>query len=305
MRPFLDVMGEIYNLRQNKIIDDTQFSRLTLALGGGTRRQAAYSSFIENFDRVSEVADESARASGDAEEALASQLATVQTALDRLGNAFSSLAQTMGSEGGFLGILTASVNLMTDLVETFDGLIGVLGKATPALAAFIATSLLLKSRGAGSIQGALGDLGQNIVAGSSSAGFSSYAKPLVETRQDRFREGVATNLLGTNTKSAIAQGIGVSLIPALQNFFNKDDRFGKTKAGADVLGGIGGAIVGTLTGAGPIVGAAIGTSIAEVFVNATIARKTDIFGYGKETALGETFNKPLSDNLDEALEQAE
>lgn len=303
MRPFLDVMGEIYNLRQNKIIDDTQFSRLTLALGGGTRRQAAYSSFIENFDRVFAVAEESEKASGDAQAALAKQLETVQTALDRLGNAFSSLAQTMGTEGGFLGIITESVDIMTGLVNIFETLVGVLGKATPALAAFIAASLLLKTRGSGSIQDFLGDLG----------GGEGIQAPTLDDRLEAAGQGrssaegkrtLASNFLGTGPIAAITQGIGVALIPALQNFANKDDKFGDAKGTADIAGGVFGGVLGSLTGVGPVIGATIGTAIAEVFVSKTIDYITDPTAYSKKAGLGESFSPSLDEGQDKALEDA-
>jgi len=308
LRPFLEVMQEIYNLRQQGTISDSQFSKLTLALGGGTRRQAAYSTFIENFDRVFSIAQESERASGDAEAALAKQLETVQTSIERLGNAFQELAQTMGTEGGFLGLIKGSVNGITALVTAFDGLISLLGKATPAMAAFIATTLILKSRGIPSIQAGLTGIGQGLQTDALAPRLDAASQGLsrgVPSFGQRAGNFASTNLLGTNLSSGIFQGIALAAIPALQNATNKDDRFGKTKATADIIGGLAGGIVGSLTGAGPVIGAAIGVSIAESFVTATIARKTDIFGYGKGTTIAEGGGVDTSKDKEAKLKDAE
>jgi TP901 family phage tail tape measure protein len=307
-RPFLEVMTEISNLRLSGALDDTAFSKLTLALGGGTRRQAAYATFIENLGRVNEVAAESAKANGDAQAALARQLETVQTSLARLNNAFSELAQSMGTEGGFLGIITKMVDLTTGLVKIFDGLVSVLGKATPAMLAFVAASVALRYKGYGGITGGVQSLSQRIditpqrEEENSSFERLGYQVPL----GDRFRSGVSKNLLGTNVSSGAFQGLLAAALPALLNATNKEDRFGGTKAGANLIGGIGGGILGALAGPqGIAAGAILGTAISEAFVNSTIARKTDIFGYQAPSLTpagpgGASTTKELDDALVEA-----
>lgn len=302
MRPFLDIMQELYNLRQTKIIDNTQFSRLTLALGGGTRRQSVYTTFIENFDRVFAVAKESEKASGDAEAALAKQLETVQTGLTRLSNAFEELAQTLGTEGGLLGIFTDMISGLTGLVKLFDGLVSILGKATPAMAAFIATSTILKSKGIPGLQTGIGN-----IIGERKVSIEPIRSQLYDEPYARQINAVRKNILGTNALSGVFQGAALSAIPALLNFTNKEDRFGKTKAGADIIGGVAGGVIGSLVAGSPLVGAAIGTAIAEAFVNTTIDRKTDLFGYGKPTTVGEPtpFTEKLQKNPLDALKEAE
>lgn len=308
MRSFVDIAGEVSSLRQMGAIDDTLFSSLTLDIGGGTRRQAAVASLLESWDRVGQVASESSRASGDAQAALAKQLDTVQTSLTRLGNAFQELAQTLGTEGGFLGIITEGVNGMTALVKVFDALTGILGKATPAMAAFIATALVLKSQGKGSVQDVLSGLGSGLtrdpdqlrlaqVTGSDLAGVPAKGWG---------RQFLQNNVLGTNAISGGVQGLVAAAIPALMNATNKEDRFGGTKATADIIGGVGGGVIGALVAGSPVVGAAIGTAVAEAFVNSTIARKTDIFGYTAPSLLepGKTPTNSGTDP-DEKLRQAE
>jgi TP901 family phage tail tape measure protein len=304
---FLTTMKQIYNLRDQKIISDEQFSKLTLALGGGTRRQAAYSTFIENFDRVFSIAEESSKASGDAQAALEKQLGTVQTSLDRLGNAFQTLAQTMGTEGGFLSIIKGSVNGMAALVKAFDTLVGLLGKATPAMAAFIATTLILKSRGTPSIQSALGGVGTGLLTTPLDARLVAAGQGQsrgVLSAGQRANNFIGTNVLGSNAASGISQGIALAAIPALQNLFNKDDKYGKTKAGADVVGGVAGGIIGALVAGSPLIGSAIGIAISEAFVNSTIARDVDVFGFGKKATLGTSFALDTSTDKTAALNAA-
>ena len=310
LRPFLEIMEEISSLRQGGVIDDTQFSRLTLALGGGTRRQAAYATFIENFSRVSQVAQESSRANGDAQAALAKQLDTVQTSITRLNNAFSELAQSLGVEGGFLNIIQGGVESMTALVNVFDDLVSILGKATPAMAAFITASLVLKTRGQGSLQAQLFGAGQGLIGRlpgeyEERLGQVTGASPidLQRTRnQRRFISPIET-LTGRGGLSGGIQGALLAALPAIVNATNKEDRFGGTKAAFGVAGGITGGLIGSLVG-NPLIGAAIGTSIGEAFVNYTIARSTDVFGFGKAPELGTSFGPSIEGTRDEALESA-
>ncbi len=291
MRSLKDVIQEVASLRKQGAINDTAFASLTLDIGGGSRRQAPTATFLENYDRAIEVATESARAGGDAQAALDKQLATVQTDITKLANAFTTLAQTMGGEGGFLSIIQGGVQSMTSLVGVFDKLVSLLGKATPAMAAFIAASLVLKQQGRGGIQEALFGAGQ--LAGPNNTPYEILGRlnqvsgnnvPIRRTESDKFR-GFGQEVLGKGGIGGIFQGLALSAIPAILNATNKSDRFGGVKAGADVLGGITGGIVGALVAGSPIIGASIGTAIAEAFVNSTIARKTDIFGYSGSAAL--------------------
>jgi TP901 family phage tail tape measure protein len=309
-RPFMEIMKELSDLRVTGVLDDTAFSELTLALGGGTRRQAAFATLIENFSRVGEIAQESSRAAGDSQAALARQLETVQTSLTRLSNSFQELAQTLGTEGGFLGIITAGVDGMTSLVRIFDSLTSVLGKATPALAAFIATSLILRHRGQGGIQQALFGAGQGLgvseYEGRLAGAGQGLSAGLPLTTGQNARSSFGTNVLGTNAASGIFQGLAASLIPAILNATNSEDRFGGTKAVSNVLGGIGGGVIGSLVAGSPVIGAAIGVAISEAFVNSTIARKTDLFGYTEGPTLAEPgVSADATSDVDAALEQAQ
>lgn len=304
-RPFLEVMQELANLRQTGALDNTAFSKLTLALGGGSRRAASFATLIENFGRVGEVANESSKASGDAAASLAKQLETVQTSLTKLSNAFEVLAQTLGTEGGFLGIITEGVDTMTSLVKVFDSLTSVLGKATPALAAFIATSLILKSRGQGGISQAITGFANKNLFESESSVLDRRMLGLGLPEGQGTKNFIGKNILGTNASSGAAQGLLASIIPAYLNATNKQDKYGGEKAGADILGGVAGGILGSLAGPqGIIIGATIGTAVAEAFINSTVAHEGDLFAYNKPTSLGGAGQTQRSEDADKRLENA-
>lgn len=289
MRPLLDIMQQVSETNEQGLIGD--FGGLTQKIGQGVRQGANTAKILTNFSRVDEVAAESARANGDAQAALDKQLATVSTSLTRLGNAFDKLAQTLGTDSGFLGIITSAIDGITGLVNGFDSLISLLGKATPALIAFGAASAFLRYQGlTGGIAGQIQQYGASLgrpEPESRIAGFSQFAKPNqpqapgVESRGSKVGSFVGTNLLGTNWTSGAAQGLALALIPAITNATNKEDRFGGTKAIADATGGVVGGILGSLAGpGGSLVGATIGISIAEAFVNAVTADR-EIYNYAK------------------------
>jgi TP901 family phage tail tape measure protein len=311
MRSLKDVMTEVASLTKQGVISPTQLAELSLAIGGGSRRQAAVTTFISNYDRAMQVAEESSRANGDAQAALAKQMDTVQTSLTKLANSFTTLAQILGTEGGFLSIIQGSVESMTSLVGVFDKLISLLGKATPAMAAFIAASVVLKAKGQGGLQQALFGAGNQINAkydlgneyGTRLAAVTGNPQGAAGGREKA--GGLVSTLTGSGAIGGAFQGLLLSAIPAIMNATNKEDRFGGTKAVADVTGGLVGGIVGSFTVAGPLIGAAVGTAIAESFVNATIARKTDIFGYGQTPTLGaKTTPLGTSEDRTKALEEA-
>lgn len=308
LRSLKDVMQEVADLSKSGIISKGQLSDLALQIGGGTRRGAVVTTFIQNYGRALDVAEESSRANGDAQAALAKQLETVQTATARLGNSFSSLAQTMGNEGGFLSIMKNSIDATAGLVNVFDKLVSLLGKATPAMAAFIATTLILRQQGRGGIQQALFGEGQKLVTGeldyrliAAGAGLSAGRA----TPEQKLNNFIGEGILGKGAIGGLFQGALVSALPAILNATNKTDRFGGTKAVADVIGGVGGGVVGALVAGSPVIGAAIGTAISEAFVNATIARQTDIFGYNTRPTLGEKPQDLTTEaGRNQALEQA-
>lgn len=287
LRPLPDILREIASLTKEGVISPSQLSALSLAVGGGTRRQAVVATLFQNYDRALTVSQESARANGDAQDALAKQLETVQTALTRLENTFQELAQTMGTEGGFLQIAKDGIALLSGFVKVLDGLTAAFGRATPALAAFIAATLVLRSKGYNGIQDALFGKGQTLLADTTAidtrlAAAGQGLSAGNPTRGQSAGNFVGQQLLGTGIAGGIFQGALLSAIPAILNA-TSGEKYGGARAVADIVGGVGGGVVGAMVAGSPIIGAAVGNAIAEAFVNKTIARKTDLFGYGPST----------------------
>jgi len=282
-RSFMDVYGEIANLRQAGILSDTEFNKITLAIGGGTRRQAIVQTFIENFGRISQVSKESADSSGSAMMALQEQLDTVATASTRLANAFSSLAQTLGTKGGILDMFTSVLNVATSLVKVIDKITGSIGKSAPMLAMVgIATGVgaYYKNKAPA--------FGNKFLSGASSFGTSAaewiLSNSSMAGRKYQTPEAIskAAGNFGSKfgTYGAMgAIGTGVILASNLSSTFGDEELTGREKAIKATT-----QTTGTLIGAGiaaainPMLapmGAAVGASISEAFLNNTVLYKEE------------------------------
>jgi TP901 family phage tail tape measure protein len=295
LRNFLDVIQQIREYSAGGLISETQMAAITLAAGGGTRRQSTYSAFIRNSGDIGSIAAASASANGEAQEALARQTETAQTAIVRLDNSFQDLAQTLGSEGGFLQIFKDITNTTSLLVEGMNGLVAITGKATPELIALGAAAAYVYSRtDPASTQNMINRRLNSSIAGGINrvlgtdeldARFSAASQGL--SRGVSTGQQTADFLTGSGRGSRAFQGIAAAAIPAIYNA-TSGEKFGMEKAGADIAGGIVGSLVG-----GPV-GAVIGTSIAEAFVRATTS-DTQLENYFKDiavTAVGESVGTP-------------
>lgn len=288
-RNFMEVYGEISQLRIAGLISDEQLNKITLAIGGGTRRQAIVQAFIEQFGRIKQVSEESMNASGDSAQAMAKQLDTVQTATTRLANAFNSLAQTLGTKGGLLDFFTSILNVATSLVEVLDKLSGLLGRTTPLLLATLGASAYLNygtgMRKTGAAIG-FGDFLGGAV--SQVANLPLIGKLFTKTQTKTYTaEGAITETnIPAATKAAqwgVANAgnvasIGLILTSALSNALDKtaSQKEKTARIGANIAGGIVGALIG-----GPV-GAIVGSSIAEAFINATVNYKGEWQNFWKE-----------------------
>lgn len=290
LRDFLDIIKDIRERAASGLIDPTQFADLTLKLGGGSRRQATFSSFITNSGNIDNIAAQSASATGEAQDALARKTATAETAMVRLDNSFQELAQTLGNEGGFLQIFKDMTNVTADFVEGLDSVTSLAGKATPALLALGAASAYLLTR---SDPAATKALLTRRIQGGITGGLDSMFGTGVEnygTRggqigpQERSYGGrIGDFLTGSGVGSRATQGLMAGAIPAIYNA-TSGEKFGTEKAAADLVGGFVGGLVG-----GPA-GAIIGTAIAEGFVRAvtTDSKLGDFFGGIAVTGGGST-----------------
>ncbi len=273
LRDFLSIVQQIREYDEAGLISAAQYKNITDSAGGGSRRGATFSSFIRQSGDIGSIAAESAKANGEAQDALAKQTATAQTAIVKLDNSFQSLAETLGTEGGFLQIFKDITNTTSTLVDGLDSLVSMTGKATPALLALGAAAAYLFSRtDPKSTQNLILGRVQNSITGGINSVFggrgvygNNYGGGLIgpaELGQGTLGERASGFLTGSGTGSRIFQGALAGAIPALYNA-TSGEKFGTEKAAADIVGGI----VGTLA-AGPA-GGIIGTAIAEGFIRAT------------------------------------
>lgn len=265
-RQFLEVMRDVAALRSQGILGDADFNRLTLALGGGgIRRQKDVSAFIENFGRMQQIVDLQAGSGGEAQEALAKKLDTVQTAATKLDNAFQSLAQSLGNEGGLLDVFSGTLNVMTKFIEVLDSVISKTGKVGPLLLTLASAALLLK---------ASGQTGAQVIGNNVSPFIAGLLPSTGTVRGDiRRQQGITNTLTGQNALGRIGGSALAIGIPAAQNFASGDSAEGW----ANVAGGTLGALLG-----GPV-GALAGSAIAEAFVRTFFTYNTQFSSFFAET----------------------
>jgi len=320
-RNFTDVMDQLSALKQSGVLNSTQYSEITLALGGGTRRQGVWSALIENWQRVGQVSTGVQNAEGSAADALAKKQETAASAVTRMANAFSNLAVTLGTKGGLLDTFTNILDVTTFLVDKFDALVGVIGKVSPMLIAISALTAFSKvSSKSGAAYG-------EVMSGKATGFLSSALYPIsgmfsgnvptnvpyVGSKEGYQRQtwsdtaayslmggkgGFNTSPLAAMLAGAITTGTIVSnLTDSGLNKYQKQD-----KVVADIAGGIGGAIASALTGANPMIGVAIGTAISEAFVNATTARTEDFSNFFKKVSVSDTTTPATAADSEKQIE---
>lgn len=145
LRGFVELVEEIKSLQTVGILNDTDISEIANAVGGGFRRGAQFATLLENWENVTRLSEVSLNSSGAAAEAFGIQLQTLESAITRLANAFTGLAQSLGADAGFVGILTRGTDSLTALVNVIGSISEGLGKATPLLIAFASAMAFLKT----------------------------------------------------------------------------------------------------------------------------------------------------------------
>lgn len=257
-RGFLEIVEELRNLQKAGIIDSSQFSKLTLALGGGSRRQAAFSSFITNFDKIATIEQESLNASGDAAAALETKLVTVETAVTRLGSSFQELAQAVGESGGVLDTFTDVVNILNLVTKALTGVTDAAGKAGPILAAALAgvAYLNLTSGAKATMYNKLGNLGQR---------FGNMIQPPTQGLEGAPGGGALwAGRFQKYTPGVVGAGIGIAT--GVKNIAEGNAAQGV----GNLIGTAAGTAIGAWAGGpgGAFVGATLGSAIGEGIVNA-------------------------------------
>jgi hypothetical protein len=267
-RPFQEIVEQIAKMRQSGMLGGEQFNELTLTLGGGTRRQAVWATFIDNYNRVGEVAKASAGAAGDAQDALAKKTETVQTATTRMGNAFQNLAQTIGTKGGVLDLFRNLLTLGTGVANIFNTITDIIGKAFPVALAGLAASALLAGKSPQTRQNfSVGGILSNLFV----------PEKATQTYTEQSRRTFATSI-NASPFTKIGLGVGAAAIPALTNLQDESltDAQKAIKIGVDIVGGVAGAFIGG--GMGAIVGVTIAESFTSTIIEQANKDYTGAFG---------------------------
>jgi len=296
---FYDVMRNIYDLYEEGIISDSELNRIGEAIGGGARRGAQVVATIKNLGRVQEVVAAQTNFHGQAEEALAIKLDTVQTKLTELSNSFQKLGQSLGAEGGLIDGLKVILSVSTILLDTFSGLSDIMGEALPVAIALGVALKTIAFSGAG--------FSSNVSSMSNKA-LNNKALGKLGTAGAYMQYGAA-NVLSKTGYAIPAVGVSVG-----QNLISGD----KKGAVGSAVGGIVGGIAGALGGAvGITIGATIGSTLGDVFADKVFSRKPEweeLFqdivprpeGYeastgGKPLTEAEAIAKEQADLLEEAM----
>jgi TP901 family phage tail tape measure protein len=294
VRDFSDVMNQLATMsnEDNGSLSKSQYSDITLALGGGVRRQAVWSTLIQNWSRVEEVSKGVTNAEGDAAKAMAMKYDTVTSASTRYANSMSNLAMTLGNKGGLLDTFSSLLNLLTGVTDALEKVSSVTGRITPTLALLGAIGAVGAIRGDAFKANAYGKMSSGTASVLSSAArlfVGNKTQTIAGTGEqvlsrDVFGGNAAKQLLmprnflgGSSSIMGAMGGIAIAGLTAAGNA--NDSSATKTqrdaRVAADIIGGAGGMIVAALTGGNVLVGSAIGTAISEAFVNATVARDKD------------------------------
>ncbi len=289
LRNFISIIDDIIARRDVGLISDRELAKISEFIGGGARRGAQINAILENYGRVQELAAVSARANGDATEALGIKMDTVQTAAQNLNNAFTELAKALGDDAGFLDNAQGTLKVLTGVVDILSSLIQVLGKSTPALIAFSAAFLTLRhsARLQNLLQLPLFQFAQRIplAGGVLSRGLAGRAVGLQAT-------GAAVGSFFGRGRGAVG-GAAIGLFSAgLAGNLRKENL---EKGGVQ----IGAAIVGFMVG-GPL-GSIIGATIAESFFNGIVNREADIQNLFTDILSGSFFKPPIPGEEIEAI----
>lgn len=313
LRNFWDLLNEVAFLLESGAISPAELTEIANAIGGGYRRGAQVQTILEGMARAQQLVGMQMNASGEAADALDTKMATLQSAITRLGNAFTNLAQSLGDEGGFLSVAKGIVEILTFFVDILDRLIGGLGKATPAMLTFGAAWLVLQS---GQAKGLLARPAGRLLTGAARLA-APQGSGLIQDRmggQYGFAAGYTRGGALGAVRGGIQQKLGggaladpLSILaiigPALATVAEAVQRpageqeEGYGKAGVQIAGGIAGALIG-----GPL-GAILGSTIGGAFADAIIDEEREIGGRLAEHFLRATEEAEAGEGTAETLNE--
>ncbi len=278
VRGFLEIYQELSKLRQEGVLSPEAVSEVALALGGGgVRRAKDASALINSTERLNNIAQESAKITGEdslANDALSKKLETVQTANTRLANSFQSLAQTLGDDGGLLDLFKTMINLLTSVTKGADELFTLLGRSGPILASFTAGLVALNMMSAGRKETMLASMGARSTQFMGfMGGNAQYGGPLQNTPAMGYGKGLMADILRMNTRGGLLLGgAGVALQGAANIGAGRNEQ-----ALGNVAGGAIGAAIGAYLGGPPgiAIGANIGSAAGDALVTSMLTHKGD------------------------------
>lgn len=253
------LLREVAEKSSSGIISPTALSEITLAVGGGGRGQqrvaAAIQGYLDELAKINSINN----TEGAAQEALSVKLETVATSVEKLQNSFQNLAQTIGTDGGLLDLTKGFIDLLTLAIDALDKFASFSGKSFLPLIATAGAALYAGGKGGNNTLANLGNRFNTFAYGA--------LNPLqgsVGVGGQNLSEGgnAATKFIGNNATNIVGSATAIA-IPAIFNAINGDAE----KAGANIGGGIVGAVIGSLTPFGPIVGASIGSAAGEGIVS--------------------------------------
>jgi hypothetical protein len=251
MRDWDEIMSDLAGRRRAGAITDAAFRQVTYALGGGPRGAADVAFVIESWDQVitkSKQFGDSTAAQEAKEAALAAKSETLKNAINDLNTSFTELVQTLGTEGGLLDTGQLILEVLAGLVDGIGLVTETLGPATTRILALSAAMAVLNNTQMGmGLQKGL----EGITRGAGTAALGAIGGGGLGSMRRQAVQRLAT------PQMAIATGYALSQLATEGDAKEKAIRVGATLAGA---------VIGTLTPAGPIIGAAIGDAAGNAMI---------------------------------------
>lgn len=211
-RDWGDVVQDVFDLYRAEAITERELSVIGRALGGGARRGPQIVAFIKEYGMVNEIAAESAKANGDAAEALDIKMETLRNGVKRLQVAFSKLALTLGEEGGLLDTLSGVVGIFSTVMDSLTGITSLLGDSTIQIIAFVAAWATMSRLSKG---GRLSAVGTIIPTAAQKAGLGQAGVGSLQTAMPAFGQAFAQSAISymaTGNWTSVAATFAGSII---------------------------------------------------------------------------------------------
>jgi TP901 family phage tail tape measure protein len=245
-REFDDIMTEIAVKYRQGVLDESALRELGYALGGGARGGADIQALVKNYDQVVLKANAAREgAEGAASEQLATKYDTLNTSINALSVSFKELIETLGTDGGFLEVITKIVEALDLMVQGMDHVAGAMDGAA-AKTAILVTAFAAMQR------------------------YWPAGRAATEFMGAPFASAAFTPPGGVGPTPSVGRTLrgqaGSMAVPAMMAGMQLLGDAPMDEKLARAGGTLAGAVIGTLTGAGPVIGGAIGSAIVSTLV---------------------------------------